>query len=184
MQCLKLDQELKTLVKTERKITHEILLIIQTLYMTKSYRELGYSSLFEYFTKEIGYSEGSAQRRISAAKLIKQCPKIEDELKSGNLNLTQVALAQTAIKQEEKAQEVVLSPEKKSEIIDKLKNKSGFETKKILKEELPSFELPQSKINPTNNKKVHVTLEFSETEKRSQLKENPQNPQKIYFHPS
>jgi hypothetical protein len=162
MSITKIDQELKELVKTERKITHEILLLIQTLDVTKSFRELGYSSLFEYLTKEIGYSESAAQRRISSARLIKDVPKIEENLMSGSLNLSQVALVHTAIKQEEKSQGKNLSSGRKAEIVEKLKNKSYFETKKIIKEELPAFELPLAKINPALNNKLHVTLEFSE----------------------
>ncbi|MEZ0391515.1 MAG: hypothetical protein ACAH59_04825, partial [Pseudobdellovibrionaceae bacterium] len=95
-----LDQKLKTLVRTERKITYEILLLIQTLDVTRGFRELGYSSLFEYLTKEVGYSEGSAQRRISSARLMKECPQVETEIQTGGLNLTQISLAQVAFRQE------------------------------------------------------------------------------------
>jgi len=154
-----LDQKLKALVKTERKITHEILLIIQTLDLTKSYRELGYSSLYEYLTKEIGYSEGAAQRRISSARLMKEVPSVEQELQTGELNLSQVSLAQVAFKQEN------LNSEKKEKILKKLKNKSTYETKKILLEECPSFEIPKQ-ANPIRDQKVQVTLEFTEAEWR------------------
>jgi hypothetical protein len=164
MQAIILDQKLKSLVASERKITHEILLLIQTLDITKSFRELGYSSLFEYLTKEIGYSESSAQRRISSARLMKQVPQIANDLKLGTLNLTQVSLAQVAIRQEEKAQSQKISLEMKSEILDKLKSKSTFETQKILKEILPAFEIPKPKAIPAEKDKVHVTLQFSESD--------------------
>jgi len=163
MQSLKLDQQLKSLVKSERKITHEILLLIQTFDLTRSYRELGYSSLFDYLVKGIGYSEGSAQRRISAARLMKQVPKIQEDLETGVLNLTQMSLVQTAIRQEEKAQNKPLSFIRKTEIIEKLKSQGTFATKKILLQELPHFELPQSQPSPARNAKVNVTLTFTET---------------------
>jgi len=159
-----LDEKLKALVKTERKITHEILLLIQTLDLTKSYRELGYASLFEYLTKEVGYSEGSAQRRISSARLLKEIPQIEEGLKNGDLNLTQVCLAQMAFRQEEKKTSQKLNSKAKELVLSKLKNKSSFETKKILKEECPSFEVPQSKPVPGSHQKTHITLEVSEKE--------------------
>ena len=164
MQITIIDQKLKSLAATERKITHEILLLIQTLDITKSYRELGYSSLFEYLTKEIGYSEGSAQRRIQSARLMKQVPAVEDKLKSGELNLTQVSLAQTAIRQEEKAKGHKLSDQQKTVILNQLKSKSTFETQKILKENLPSFEVPKPKTLPFGSDKVTVTMEFSDSE--------------------
>jgi len=182
MQAIIIDQKLKSLVASERKITHEILLLIQTLDMTKSFRELGYSSLFEYLTKEIGYSEGSAKRRISSARLMKQVPQIANDLKLGNLNLTQVSLAQVAIRQQEKArsqnhiQDPPQSPcpkksptpsqkvtlQQKIEILEKLKSKSTFETQKILKDNLPAFEIPKPKATPAEKDQVHVTLQFSE----------------------
>jgi len=159
-----LDQKLKALFKTERKIIHEILLIIQTLDLTKSYRELGYSSLFEYLTKEIGYSEGAAQRRISSARLMKEVPSLEKKLQDGELNLSQVSLAQVAFKQEEKRGSRKLDPKKKELILKKLKSKNSFETKKILLEECPSFEIPKPQANPARDEKVHVTLEFTDAE--------------------
>src|SRR4051794_37404561 len=103
MQALILDQKLKEQVKSERSITHQVLLTIQTIDLTQSYRELGYSSLYAYLTKEIGYCEGSANSRISSSRLLKQVPEFAMELKSGELNLTQMTLAQSAIRQEEKA---------------------------------------------------------------------------------
>jgi len=164
MQAIVLDQKLKSLVASERKITHEILLLIQTLDITQSFRELGYASLFEYLVREIGYSEGSAQRRISSARLMKQVPQIANDLKSGKLNLTQVSLVQVAIRQEEKAQSQKISFEKKTEILEKLKSKSTFEAQKILKDNLPAFEIPKPKAIPAGDDKVHVTLQFSESD--------------------
>ncbi len=166
MQALKLDRQLKTLVKTERKITYEILLLIQTIDITKAYRELGYESLYAYLTKEVGYSEGAAQRRISSARLMKQVPKIENEIQTGDLNLTQVSLAYTAIRQEEKALGAKISSANKSAILERLKCKNTFETQKVLQQELPSFEIPKPKAQPAGNDRVFVTLEFHESEWR------------------
>jgi len=159
-----IDEKLKALVKTERKLTYEILLLIQTLDLTKSYRELGYASLFEYLTKEVGYSDGSAQRRISSARLLKEIPQIAEDLKTGELNLTQVSLAQMAFRQEEKKSSEKIHRKAKELVLNQLKNKNSFETKKILKEGCPSFEIPQSKPIPGSQQKVHITLELSEKE--------------------
>lgn len=41
MQALKINEKLKVLVQTERKVIAEILKLIQILDITKSYRELG-----------------------------------------------------------------------------------------------------------------------------------------------
>lgn len=139
MQAKILDQKLKALAASERKITYEILLLIQTLDIGKAYRELGFSSLHEYLTKEIGYSEGAAHRRISSARLMKQVPSLDEKIKDGSLNLTQTSLAQVAIRQEEKAAGRKISPEQKIEILEKVQTKSTFETQRILKANLPNF---------------------------------------------
>jgi 5-methylcytosine-specific restriction endonuclease McrA len=162
MQANILDQKLKSLVASERKITREILLLIQTLDITNSYRELGYSSLFVYLTKEIGYSEGAAQRRISSARLMKQVPVLEKELQSGSLNLTQASMLQAAIKQEERSKSAQISNERKEVILEQLKSKTIFESQKILIENFPDFKVPKPKTRPAGSGTIHVTMEFSE----------------------
>ncbi len=161
-QTSKLDHQLRVLVKTERKITLEILMVIQTFDITRSYLELGYSSLFDYLTRGIGYSEGAAQRRISSARLLKQVPEIKSEIQSGKINLTQVALAQVAINSQEKSDKKKISVEKKSEILMSLKSKTSFETKKLLQSELPSYDpTPKTLVNP-KQETVSVTLSFTQ----------------------
>ena len=163
-QALSLDLQLKTLVKSERKITLEILQVIQMVLITRCYLELGYSSLYAYLTAGIGYSEGAAQRRISAAKLLKQVPELKADLQSGAINLTQVSFAQTAIRQQEKSERIKIGAAAKSRILSKLRVKNGFETKQILQAELPKYDpTPKSLISPSGQG-VSVTLNFSKEE--------------------
>jgi 5-methylcytosine-specific restriction endonuclease McrA len=161
-QAFILDQKLKSLVKTERKITHEILLTIQTIDLTKSYRELGYGSLYAYLTKEIGYSEGPAQSRIQAARLLKTVPEVSEALKAGDLNLSQMSMVQSAIRQEEQAENIQISKEQKIEILQQLKSKNMFETMKTLKQELPSFQPPKPRAIPVEDNQIKVSLQFEE----------------------
>jgi hypothetical protein len=161
-QAFVLDQKLKSLVKTERKITYEILLTIQEIDITKSYRELGYGSLYAYLTKEIGYTEGPAQSRIQAARLLKQVPEVSEDLKAGDINLSQMAMAQSAIRQEEQAEKVEISKEEKLELLEQIKSKNMFETVKTLKKELPSFKPPKPRAIPIEDNMIQVTLQFDE----------------------
>jgi 5-methylcytosine-specific restriction endonuclease McrA len=138
--------------------------MIQAFDITKLYRELGYSSLFEYLVKEVGYSESSAQRRISSARLIKQVPEIGKDVKSGVLNLTQVSMAYTALRQEEKALGETVSRDQKQKILEKLKSKNTFETQKVLLQELPHFEPPKPKASLSQYLKVCVTMEMPEAD--------------------
>lgn len=164
MQITKIDQKLKSLFASERKITFEILLLIQTLDITKAYLELAYSSLFEYLVKEIGYSESAAQRRIASARMMKQVPAIERNLQTGELNMSQVAMAQTAIRQQEKALKQKVSVAQKAQIFEKMRKKSTYESQKILKEVLPHFEIPMPRAVPGGSDQVYVSLQFSEKE--------------------
>src|ERR1044072_9978170 len=130
--ALKLDLKLKTQVLNERKITHEILLTLQELDLTQSYRELGYSSLYEYLTKRHGYSEGAANRRIQASRLIRSCPEIVGKIQEGKINLSQLSLVQSAFRQTEKKSSLKISKEKKTETLNSLVGLNHFETQKVL----------------------------------------------------
>jgi hypothetical protein len=169
--ALTLHEKFTLIVKSERKITFEVLLFIQTFDTTKAYTELGYCSLFDYLVRGQKYSESSAQRRISAARLLKQVPEISDDLKSGDLNLTQMSLAKTAINQQEKV-EGKLPIEKKKEVLKKLKNKSTFKSKKILLDNFSEAQLSFSSPQPTREDDVTITLQFkkSDWEKMEKLK--------------
>lgn len=61
---------LEKLSRTERKITHVILWHILEVDTRKLFAGPGYSSCFEYLTKGLGYSEGSANRRLQSARSI------------------------------------------------------------------------------------------------------------------
>ena len=61
-----LHEELIELVKQERRITSKILDLLQLVENKKSYVGWGYSNLFEYLVKGLGYSEALAYQRKAA----------------------------------------------------------------------------------------------------------------------
>lgn len=134
------------LVKTERKITQEILHCIQQIDQSKAFAELGYSSLFEYLVQGQKYSEGSAQRRISAARLLKEIPSIETQVHDGKINLTQLAKLSIAVKQKKKATGKNISSRQKEELLQKLEGKNAQQTDALLNQELNYFPQPQEKV--------------------------------------
>src|SRR6476661_2909298 len=87
------------LVRTERKITAEVIQYIRELDRRRIYEDEGYTSLFTYLTEKHGYSGPAAQRRIAAARLVQDVPSLTEDLESGALNLSQVALAAKCLKQ-------------------------------------------------------------------------------------
>src|SRR5687768_4712757 len=92
-----IDLSLRRLVASERKITHEILIFINAMEACRGFAEFGYSSMFAYLTRGLGYSEDSAYRRLSAARLLKDVPEAAEKLRSGEMNLTQAAHIQKSV---------------------------------------------------------------------------------------
>ena len=84
----------KTLVQKERKLNIEILQHLQEIESRKLYLERGFSSLFDYTVRELGYSRGSAFRRIKAMKLCQDIPETKSQLESGKLNLSSASQLQ------------------------------------------------------------------------------------------
>ena len=76
---------------------------------------LSYASLFAYAVKHLRYSEGSAQRRISAARAIRDFPVVHEALLSRKLSLTAIAILSSSFTSEEKAAELVTKAEGKTQ---------------------------------------------------------------------
>jgi len=63
-------------VKVKNKYFYKILYYLIELDNRKLYRELGFSSLFDYCLRALKYSEGSSYRRITAARAIRDNPEL------------------------------------------------------------------------------------------------------------
>ena len=84
------------LVAEERKITLALIECLEVISTQMIYAELGYGSLFEFCTRHLGLSEGSAHRRISAMRLSRDVPTIKSKLASGELSLSNAAKIEVA----------------------------------------------------------------------------------------
>ncbi len=76
----------------ERETTLKLLHHLKEIDRRKLYSDLKYSSLFNYCVYELGYSEGSAQRRIVAARMLREIPEIEEKIENGKLTLSNITL--------------------------------------------------------------------------------------------
>jgi len=126
---IELDQEFAVVVKTERKITHDVLLYIQEIHRRSLYVSFGYDSLRNYLIKRHKYSEGAANRRISAMFLLSAVPEVKEKIIEGSLNLSQLAVAQSAIYQTQQKENRKISTEEKASLLLELENKTIDETK-------------------------------------------------------
>jgi hypothetical protein len=143
----------KGLVTEERILTALILRHLAEISSRRLYSELGYSSLFTFCVKHLGYTESQTQRRIEAMRALQEMPEIESKIRDGALSLTAVAQAQTYFR----SQKEITLPEKK-EILKTLENKSTRECEKILLAISPETTLPKEKIKPISITHTQVTL--------------------------
>jgi hypothetical protein len=124
-----LDQTLH-LVQRERELLSDILHHLREIERRRLFSELGCKSLFEYATKKLGYADDQAGRRISTMRLLKELPEIEEKISDGSLTLTNLSMAQTLFRQEQKISG--FSKEKKLQLLVSLENKSKREAEKII----------------------------------------------------
>jgi len=127
----------------EQRTTAEVVLYLNQIDQRKLYRDAGYSSLFTYCREKLGYSEGAACRRITAARALNSSPELYEMLREGKMSLC-------AIVQISK----VVTPENKDEVIKESKGKSKLELQKVLS----SFgELTKPKRESIRARRVSVT---------------------------
>ncbi len=96
-------QQTQQLVQNERELLGEILNHLKEVERRKLFSDLGYSSLFDYCLRELKYSEAQTGRRLSALKLIRELPQVEEQIASGALNLTHICQAQSFFKHMQRA---------------------------------------------------------------------------------
>ena len=105
----------KNLVQKERHLNIQVIGHLSEIEYRKLYLKRGFSSLFDYAVKELGYSEGSAYRRIKAMKLCREIPETTSKLETGSLNLTTASQLQTFFEKQNKKQSNLLKNTQKQD---------------------------------------------------------------------
>ena len=129
----------RSLVKEERRITREILDHINEVARRRLYADLGFSSIFDWLVKELGYSESAAYRRQQAARVLRAVPGAAGKMESGALGLTVLSKVQTLIRADEKRTGQKMSIQEKSEILSKVESCSGREAEHRLAQHFPEL---------------------------------------------
>jgi hypothetical protein len=135
----------RLLVKEERRITREILDHINEVASRRLFADLGYSSIFDWLVKDLGYSESAAYRRMQAARLLQAVPEVASKLESGELGLTVLSKVQTLIRADEKRTGERISTQEKSEILVKVESCSGREAEHRLASHFPDLAMAGTK---------------------------------------
>jgi len=141
--------DLKDIVKRERELQTELLHHLKEVENRKIYLQKGFSSLFAYMTEELKYSEGSAQRRIQAMRLIKELPSVEKKLESGEISLMVASQVQGYLQRENKKRKLDKTPKltslEKINLVKKLEGTSSRECEKRLAQISPEISIPREK---------------------------------------
>jgi hypothetical protein len=180
-----LDQSLQSLVQTERQTLGVILLHLKEVHRRKLYLKLGFGSLFDYLTKHLKYSAGSAQRRIDACRLSEAAPELIESLEKGDLNLAQVSLVQRSFREKEREEEVgslgfaernkdrELLSRSKQVLVHQLKNKSLAESEMIVAKALDLSIKAESKLKfqADESVRLEITLNQKQWQKLNQMRE-------------
>jgi len=91
LNCLsnsELISRLESLLQSEKETTAEIIRHLAEVDSRRLYASLGYSSLFDYAVKKLGYSDSAATRRIKVARAGVKLPEIFNYLEDEKVTLS------------------------------------------------------------------------------------------------
>ncbi len=125
---------LKAKVSDESTLLLEILDLLELVRERRIFTDYGYSSLFEFCTQELRYSESAAMRRINALRIQSKSSDIKNlihqKIQQGSLNLSQLGVV-AKLERSEK-----LTIDQLQNAIVASTNTSARETEKIVREKL------------------------------------------------
>ena len=98
----RLVQQLKELTAVEHQLEVVVIDHLRELERRRLYLSQGFSSLFDYATRELGYSEAAAWRRIKAMRLCGEVEGARERMQDGSLTLNAAALLQNAFDRQER----------------------------------------------------------------------------------
>jgi len=83
---------LKSLATGERRLLARIIAHLAEIEERRLHLDLASSSMFDFCTRRLGFSEGEAFRRIVAARLIRRFPRLLAAIEEGRLHLSTLVL--------------------------------------------------------------------------------------------
>ena len=96
--------ESRNLAAVEHHLKVVVIDHLRELERRRLYLSLGFSSLFEYAVRELGYSDGAAWRRIKAMRLCVEVKGARTRIQDGTLTLNAAAELQHAFERQERKQ--------------------------------------------------------------------------------
>lgn len=153
-----LEARLAYLVRYERRITREILELICEVEKRKFYLEQAYPSIYEWLIRKYGYSQSAANRRIQAARLLREFPQVKEKIESGALNLSTVTQLQTTLRKEERRSGEKIPATTKQELLTQIENRSVEQTEKILRTQFPEASMQYESLRTVGHDHAKLTI--------------------------
>ena len=158
--------ETRRRVSAEKDATLALLECLRELDGRKTYLEMGFASLHEFVIQDLGLSEGSAHRRISAARLLAQIPELKPALEEGKLNLSSLTMAQSAFRKSS------YSISEKKEILKELESAPKREVERKLSALCPESPKPdQVRAISATHSELKLTVSEEMLRKLDRLRE-------------
>jgi hypothetical protein len=146
------------IVQKEREIVECLIWHLEEISLRKLYISMGYESLYKCLIHHFKMSETTAYGRITVIEMMKEIPTITRDLKSGELNITNLKHAKTFINKHEKEYKEKLTPEDKSELLEKIKNKTSDEVKQYFASINPEMSLPIDQIKYLDDSHIQIQV--------------------------
>ena len=86
----------RKLARIEQQLNVTVIDHLREIEARRLYLRRGFSSLFDYAVRELGYTDSAASRRINAMRLCKEFEEVREGLQDGSITLTTAAQLQNA----------------------------------------------------------------------------------------
>lgn len=146
--------QLLDLRKKEKQISAEILEKLQLMEDRKAYLKLGYSSIFDYLIRGLGYSSSRAYERQSCLRLTKEIPELKTKIDQGKLTYSTLTTAFKVLKKK--------STNEKRILLEKLENKSSRQVRELLAEPAPSLQIKKTNYQDKVVLRLELSLELNQ----------------------
>lgn len=157
--------QLRSAILDERKLALQILRLINEAFSRRLFADAGYPSLFEWLTREFGYSDATAMRRINSARALLEVPSLEKKIESGEVNLTNLSKVQSVIRAEEKRTGERMTSNEKAKAFELIEQKSSREAETVLAAAFPqAAPLKAETFRPINENEVRVQVTLTKAQ--------------------
>lgn len=127
--------KVEAFAETERFSLVDLLFHLGELNERDACERIGYSSVFRYLTKHLGYSECDAMRRVRTARAARKYPSILRMIAAGELHVVSVSLL-----------EPVLTSENHQALLRKAAKRTTREVERLVADLLPALPEPRDSI--------------------------------------